>query len=116
MIVEDLSTLKPGQKVRVTYEGIVNASTTGLQPGQIVVAAPGYTHVVLPEYKVEIVEPDYLHGGTYQDASGQVWTFDRYYRGPDNGEVWFSPGSAEVYDFDVPARPLAKLVPEANSA
>lgn len=121
MIVEDLSTLRPGQEVRVTYRGVVQDDSF-CKPDEIAVqgiepeGARSYHYHKRDLVTVELVEPDYEHMGAYRDAGGGIWMFDRYYRGVSGGAAWFSPGSVEAYDFDTPARPLVKLVPEAPDA
>jgi len=115
----ELSDLRPGQKVRVTYEGIMQDDGF-CNRGEIAVeasdgAVADYHYHVFSKAQVELVEPEYVCGAVYQDADGDLWVLDQGFRA-DGDPAWFSPGDSSAYDFDRPVRPLTRMVPEASSA
>ena len=122
MIVEDLSQLKPGQKVRISYGARVVKIDTRPDSGWLFLDGFGddrnyWLPTDTPTLQVELLEPEYVHGAMYQDAQGGFWSFDQFYFGSertDDSAAWFSPGDTSPYNFDVPVRPLTRLVPESG--
>jgi hypothetical protein len=109
----ELSDLKPGQKVRVTYEGVVQ-NDSFCQDGELAIRNAdrmGYHYHGRDQVKVELVEPEYVNGAVYLDANDAVWQFWSSFCGRP---AWFTPADETPYDFDRPARPLVRLVREAS--
>lgn len=105
---------QPGDKVRITYEG------TALEASDdryLRVSDPtGYSHYY-PRSAIgdgsigaQLVEPEYVHEGIYRAADGAVYQFDSEYH--DDVDVWWIMGASWTVKFDVPVRPLVRLVPE----
>lgn len=55
-------------------------------------------------------EPLYENGAAYVDAYGEKWSYGGW------SKTWYAFGSTDQHAFDVPKRPLRKLVPEAHAA
>lgn len=111
-----LSELKPGTKVRVTYEGVVAPTVaTVLGKPALCVVSSGVTHYYSPDGEaglmVELIEPDYEMGAVYQDAEGDVYVYDLEGSGH---KVWYTAGIGCSIPFAQPVRPLTRLVPEAS--
>lgn len=51
-------------------------------------------------------EPEYENGAVYVDAYGEKWSYGGFSR------RWYAFGATYPHAFDVPKRPLTKLVPE----
>ncbi len=105
----ELSDLKAGQRFRMTGEFTVKSAI-----GELLRADQDGVEYVFGRssktFEVELIEPNYVHGSMYLAADGEHWQFENagsYLR-------WYSPGDTTTYDFDVPARPLRRLVPEAS--
>jgi hypothetical protein len=52
-------------------------------------------------------EPEYDDRAVYADAYNEKWLYDGAFR------VWYAFATTNHYEFDVPRRPLVKLVPAA---
>ena len=106
--------LVPGQRVKVTYEGVVQENTF-LRDGEIEVCdgsqPHGYHYHMVEQVQIEPVE-HYIVGAIYQDANGIFWEYTEKHRGYDR--AWLMFGIAMLNDYDAPERPLVRMVPESE--
>lgn len=117
MKVTDASQVKGGDEVVVTYRAKVSekyypsSSTIGICVEMI--GNGKQLRLVYPDIdNVELVEPVYVYGGIYLDADGAVWMYERT---SGSWGAWSTPGSTVLSAFDVPARPLVRMLPEKSS-
>jgi hypothetical protein len=98
---------KKGDRVKVEFEAVdetpVNASGRYLRlpNGKVVVSSEGM--------KITLIEPEYEDGAMYIDAVGDLYAYWPASNGTDF--PWVEPGYATPLAFEMPVRPLRKLVP-----
>ena len=94
---------KPGERVRVTIEGVVEGGA--LTPNRLKVQTSKkalFFPTDDPTFKVEVIEPKYETGAVVKDAAGEFWR-----KHPDGG--WQAFGDARWHSHETPVRPLKAL-------
>lgn len=99
-----------GTRVRVSYEGVVKK--VAREPGGAshcltIEREDGSTGIVRigpgTHDKVEAIEPEYVDGGVYRDADGDIFKYSKEEHG------WLDFGEVGPHSYGYPARPLVRI-------
>jgi hypothetical protein len=107
MKIENLEDLRKGQKVRISFEAefrLITPRSVLFDRGH----AWGNGSLLREGLEIEVIEPEYVRNGIYQDAKGTVWRYESAI--PET--PWVRMGSPSYYSRNSPAQPLTRLVPE----
>ena len=105
----EIPDLKPGDKVRITLEGVLTHQNDKYLALRMPSGMWSYFRKELDDFvAVEKVEPEAEGGCVYEDAAG-----DLYYRMSTTSQ-WRYVYNGQLMDHDFPKRPLRKLVPEED--
>lgn len=115
MRVTDVSQVKPGDEVTVTYRAKVSSIQPSSGGCHLYVKAEGRDVLRLlylgDTDTVELTEPEYVSGGVYIDAWNHVYEYDDITM---SRPVWYRPGDSSTYNYDAPVRPLTRMLPEGS--